>query len=382
VLGSLGRATQYLHALTERVAVDGATAGGRVVVAYVFPRDRVIDPSEIAAAKLTHVNYAFVDIRDGRVAPGFATEGANLKALGSLRRKHPHLKVLASVGGWTWSGSFSDVALTRGNAPAFRRQCGRSRGPFTTWTASTSTGSTRGCPGYGNSHRPEDRQNFTALMSELRAALDRERTRSGRRYLLTFAAGGFREFLANVEIDKLEPVVDFVNLMAYDLRNAELDPLAGHHANLYTHAADPRRNSADQAVRDFLAAGVLPASSCSAFRSNGRAWGNVASDAAHPHGLYTAGSAPEPPLETCYQHLAANVVDRGGYARFLGRHRVRSLLVERGQPHVDIVRRPAIAAREVPLTSASTSSAGAMFWEYYADTGGTLLDTLFHGLKS
>jgi len=25
--------------------------------------------------------------------------------------------------------------------------------------------------------------------------------------------------------------------------------------------------------------------------------------------------------------------------------------------------------------------AGAMFWEYYADTGGTLLDTLFNGLE-
>jgi len=380
VLGSLGRATQYLHALTERVAVDGATAGGRVVVAYVFPRDRVIDPSEIAAAKLTHVNYAFVDIRDGRVAPGFATEGANLKALASLRRKHPHLKVLASVGGWTWSGSFSDVALTRET----RRRFVDSAvdlvvrydldGLDIDWEYP-------GLPGYGNSHRPEDKQNFTALMSELRAALDRERTRSGRRYLLTFAAGGFRECLANVEMDKLEPVVDFVNLMAYDLRNAELDPLAGHHANLYTHAADPRRNSADQAVRDFLAAGVPACKLVLGVPFYGRAWGNVASDAAHPHGLYTAGSAPEPPLETCYQHLAANVVDRGGYARFWD-DTVCAPFLWNADSRTLISYEDPQSLREKCRYIREHDLAGAMFWEYYADTGGTLLDTLFHGLKS
>ena len=380
MLGSLGRATQYLHALTERVAVDGAKAGGRVVVAYVFARDRVIDPSEIAAAKLTHVNYAFVDIRDGRVAPGFATEGANLKALASLRRKHPHLKVLASVGGWTWSGSFSDVALTRET----RRRFVDSAvdlvvrydldGLDIDWEYP-------GLPGYGNSHRPEDKQNFTALMSELRVALDRERTRSGRRYLLTFAAGGFRECLANVEMDKLEPVVDFVNLMAYDLRNAELDPLAGHHANLYTHAADPRRNSADQAVRDFLAAGVPACKLVLGVPFYGRAWGNVASDAAHPHGLYTAGSAPEPPLETCYQHLAANVVDRGGYARFWD-DTVCAPFLWNADSRTLISYEDPQSLREKCRYIREHDLAGAMFWEYYADPGGTLLDTLFNGLKS
>src|ERR1041385_8274928 len=46
-----------------------------------------------------------------------------------------------------------------------------------------------GLPGFGNVNRPEDKPNFTSLMSELRLALDKAGTAAGRRYTLTFAAG-------------------------------------------------------------------------------------------------------------------------------------------------------------------------------------------------
>ena len=38
-----------------------------VIIAYVFPRNELIVPSEIAADKLTHINYAFADVKDGRI---------------------------------------------------------------------------------------------------------------------------------------------------------------------------------------------------------------------------------------------------------------------------------------------------------------------------
>ena len=132
-----------------------------------------------------------------------------------------------------------------------------------------------GLPGDGNPHRPEDKENFTALMADLRAALDREGARRGRPLLLTFAAGASREFLAHTEMAKVQAVVDFVNLMTYDFRVANPGAPAGHHANLFPSPNDPRSHSADGAVKDFLAAGVPAAKLVLGVPFYGRAWEGV-----------------------------------------------------------------------------------------------------------
>src|SRR5579884_3417545 len=41
------------------------------VVAYVFPQNHVIQPGEIAVQKLTRINYAFANIKDGKIIEGF-----------------------------------------------------------------------------------------------------------------------------------------------------------------------------------------------------------------------------------------------------------------------------------------------------------------------
>ena len=232
-----------------------AEAPRPAVIAYVFPRDRILESSEIRAEKLTHVNFAFANVVGGRVVEGSPRDAENLRVLTGLRRDHPHLRILVSVGGWTWSKGFSDAALTAKSRRVFvasavdfvRRH--DLDGFDVDWEYP-------GLPGDGNPHRPEDKENFTALMADLRAALDREGARRGRPLLLTFAAGASREFLAHTEMAKVQAVVDFVNLMTYDFRVANPGAPAGHHANLYPSPDDPRSHSADGAVKDFLAAGV------------------------------------------------------------------------------------------------------------------------------
>jgi len=142
-----------------------------VIIAYVFPRNEVIVPSEIAAEKLTHINYAFADVKDGRIVEGFAREAENFKLLADLRRQHPHLQILISVGGWTWSNNFSDAALTAesrrrftGSAIEFVRRHDID-GVDIDWEYP-------GLRGNNNVHRPEDKENFTAMMMDLRQALD------------------------------------------------------------------------------------------------------------------------------------------------------------------------------------------------------------------
>jgi chitinase len=173
-----------------------------VIIGYVFPRDELIVPSDIAAGKLTHINYAFADVKDGRVVEGFPRDADNLKLLVALRRQHPHLQILISVGGWTWSNNFSDAALTvqsrrrfTDSAVAFVRRHDID-GVDIDWEYP-------GLRGNDNVHRPEDRENFTALMTDLRQALDVEGRLKKRRYLLTFAAGASPDFIAHTELDKV-----------------------------------------------------------------------------------------------------------------------------------------------------------------------------------
>ncbi len=94
-------------------SADSQTVGTRhVVIGYLFPQNQLLDPAQIAAGKLTHINYAFANLRDGQVVEGFARDAENFAVLGAVRRSHPHLKLLVSVGGWTWSKGFSDAVLT------------------------------------------------------------------------------------------------------------------------------------------------------------------------------------------------------------------------------------------------------------------------------
>jgi chitinase len=370
--------------LVQQAAVAPAGAGdedrtaGRVIIGYVFPRGRVIEPLEIDASKLTHVNYAFANIEKGVVVEGSARDAENLRALTGLRLKSPQFKVLVSVGGWTWSGGFSDAALT----PESRARFVQSAVDFVRrhdldgfdvdWEYP-------GLPGYGNPHGPQDKANFTRLMAELRAALDADAKVRGRTCLLTMAAGAFPRFLEQTEMDRVAGSVDFVNLMTYDFR-VEGDPVAGHHANLYPHPADEKGSSADGAVRDFLAAGVPARKLVLGVPFYGRAWVGVGGDP-KAEGLYQPGGPPAERLETGYEKLASDRVDRNGFRRrwdpvaqapFLWNPEARVFVTYEDPESLRVKCR---YIRDQGL-------AGAMFWEYFADhPTGALLGALHEGLR-
>jgi chitinase len=344
------------------------------IIAYVFPRNDLIVPAEIAVDKLTHINYAFADVKDGRVVEGFARDAENFKVLAELRRQHPHLRILISVGGWTWSGNFSDAALTAES----RRRFADSAIAFVTrhdidgvdidWEYP-------GLRGNDNVHRPEDRENFTALMTELRQALDAEGRTRGRRYLLTFAAGAFPDFLAKTEMDKVQAVVDFVNLMTYDFRTS--DPIAGHHANLYLHPADTKQRSVDSAVREFIAAGVPPAKIVVGVPFYGRAWANIQGEGTGP---YQPGSRPTERLATQYGQMSATLIDRGGFVRMWDSQAQAPYLWNKDTRTFISYDDP----ESLRLKSAyirAKGLGGAMFWEYSNDKTGVLLETLFASLR-
>ena len=281
----------------------------KAVIGYVFVENRLLDPNSIPADRLTHINYAFANIVDGVIVEGFKNDAKNFARLVGLRGKHPHLKVLVSVGGWTWSGPFSDMALT----PASRKRFIDSAVAFVErhrldgldidWEYP-------GQKGMDNVHRPEDRENFTALLAEARAAFDAAGAKNGKHYLLTIASGASDEWLVHTQMDQVQRHLDFVNLMAYD-QFVEGEPIAGHHAPLYTHPANPKQLSAATVVDHYVAAGVPANKIVLGVPFYGRTWAEVASA---EQGLYQPGKMPATRVGGGYD-VVAKLASTDGFVR-------------------------------------------------------------------
>jgi chitinase len=362
---------------TAQGAEQHSSKTGPAVIAYVFSRNKVIDPNGIAADKLTHINYAFANIADGRIIEGFTNDAKNFEVLSGLRARHPHLKILISVGGWTWSGGFSDMALTSES----RRRFVESAVDFVRRHSLDGVDidwEYPGLPGIGNPFRPEDKENFTALMTGLRAALDKEGAAQRRRFWLTFAAGAnVPECLDHMEMDKVQAVVDFVNLMTYDFREAESDSLAGHHSNLYGNPADDKQLSADRAVRDYVAAGVPPGKIVVGVPFYGHVWADVKPIG---NGLYQPGKPPQERIDASYGNLVAQLIGKNGYLRFWDKQ-AQAPYLWNASKRIFITYEDPESLRLKCRYVRDHRLGGVMFWEYYADPTGSLLDTLYKSLR-
>ncbi len=82
------------------------------VTGYVFTRGTALAEGQIDPKKLTRINYAFANIKDGRMVLGEPADAQNFAMLAAMRNANPGMTVLVSVGGWLWSTNFSDMART------------------------------------------------------------------------------------------------------------------------------------------------------------------------------------------------------------------------------------------------------------------------------
>jgi len=260
------------------------------LVVYIFPQNAALNAGQVDPHSITRLNYAFANIKDGVMVPGFQHDAENFAFLTGLRKQNPRLTILVSVGGWLWSGGFSDVALTRETRARFIR----SAVDFLTryhldgldidWEYP-------GRAGFTNHFRPEDKQNYTALLAELQTAFARQSRTLHRRLYLTIAAGASPDFLDHTEMRKVARIVDTVNLMAYDYYEPGSGPITGHHAPLFTNPRDPEKVSADASVRAFEQAGVPASKLLLGLPFYGHTWAQVPSK---DDGLYQPGKpAPQ-----------------------------------------------------------------------------------------
>jgi len=347
-----------------------AHAQQKNIIAYVFPQDRPLTPDEVNVRKLTRINYAFANIKDGEIIEGFSHDAENFATLHDLKKINPALKVLVSVGGWTWSGNFSDVSLTRQSRTRFitsavhfieRHQLD---GLDIDWEYPNQVGN-------GNVFRPEDKHNFTLLLAELRQRFSLEEKRLHRRLYTSIATGASQKFLDNTEMDKVQRYVDTVNLMTYDFYVG--GPTTGHDAPLFHNPADPKNVSAERSVDLFLQAGVPARKLVLGVPFYGRSWGEVASV---NDGLFQSGKAAKG-VHFSYPDLP-NLLATGFIRHWDATASVPFLYNPQTQVFVTYEDPQSLAAKCRFVNQHHLG--GVMFWEYFNDSTGILLDAVHAGL--
>ncbi|MDQ0833450.1 chitinase [Streptomyces achromogenes] len=343
-----------------------------------------------SAAKITHINYAFGNVTNGQCAIGdsyadydkaFTADQSvsgvadtwdqplrgNFNQLRQLKAKYPHIKVLWSFGGWTWSGGFAQAAA---NPAAFAQSCYNLvedprwadvfDGIDIDWEYPNACGlscDTSGAAAYKN------------LMQALRAKF-------GANYLVTAATTA--DGTSGGKIDAADYAgaanyVNWYNVMTYDFFGAfDADGPTAPHSPLTTYNGIPQAGfTTADAMAKFKAKGVPASKLLIGIGFYGRGWTGVTQAA--PGGTATGPAAGtyEQGIED-YKVLKTSCPANGAIAgtayAFCGNN----------WWSYDT---PATIAGKMTWAK-NQGLGGAFFWEFSGDTGnGELVSAINSGLS-
>jgi chitinase len=279
------------------------------------------------AARLTQLNYAFgfVDEHGTCVSsdpwadyqrpftaeqsvsgkadePGQALNG-NLNQLKQLKQKFPNLRISISLGGWTGSKYFSDAALTPASRAAHVKSCldlwlkgnvpglpaGAAKGVFDGIDLDWEWPASEGNP--GNVIRPEDKQNFTALVHEYRKQLDR--LSWPRQYNLTaFLPADPVQIDRGFEVESLFKDLTFGTTQGYDYHGS-WDPITNQQSSIDGPAGDPSpaEFSSQVTIDAYLARGAPRSKLVMGVPFYSRGWTGVTNQ---NNGLFQPATGPAP----------------------------------------------------------------------------------------
>jgi chitinase len=212
----------------------------KIIAYYTGNAERL---QQFPLEKLTHIIYSFVKLQNDSLMLRDAEQEKTVLEIVALKKKYPQLKILVSMGGWSGCAPCSDLFADPHHRKTFARTTAallrkyKLDGIDLDWEYPA----IEGFPGH--KYDPNDQDNFTALLKELRHEM-------GNELLLSFAAGGFVHYLEkSIDWPKVHPLVDFINLMTYDLVGGYAT-ITGHHTPLYSYRA--RQESTDQCVSWLL----------------------------------------------------------------------------------------------------------------------------------
>jgi len=267
-------------------------------------------PSMMQPKYITHLNFAFLDLdsngdlvltdeyADFQIATLPELSGLSyadpyagvMGALFILKLKNPHLKVGISVGGWGRDANFPIVSADKNkrenfanNIVKFIEYLGYDFVDIDWEYPSTSA----------------DTENFTLFLKAIRDKLDALEQKLGKHYELSIAMSASPDMMDRIQYDKVLQIVDFSNMMTYDLAGG-YNSYTAHHTALYTneaynHQTMDARYSTDLCIRHLeekygsnidmkkVLVGVAPYN---------RGWAGVKNDGLDPDnpGLYASAT--------------------------------------------------------------------------------------------
>lgn len=313
--------------------------------------DKNVDIAFIAFAKIDGTNIYFHE--DG------TTNDQIKENIKKLKEHNPKTKLVLAIGGYGADG-FSDASLD-GNRYLFTESIINmvkeleldgvdidwEYPAFHAWNTQKA--------------RPEDTQNFTSLMKELREKLYRLPHPKNKKYLLTFASGTQDWYFQNVEVKKVEKYVDYINVMTYDFTGRWSDT-TGYNSNLYPDRGNKAKHSIDQVTTMYLDHEIDSKKLLLGVPAYSYGWKDVKSKT---DGAFTPGKPIDiDNMDLSYKTIEKSYLNKNGYKRYYD-DQAKTAYLYNGNTFISYEDKEALAEKVKYIKAKDLG--GAMVWEYSQD---------------